>query len=153
MMKSLVIATVCLCFGVAIVASAAEPVSGSIKAVQGNCSIQRGAETLVVTEGLHLLERDILITGSDGHLAVIMRDGTRLSLGPDTKLSIVQFTYNPSDKKFALILDLGRGILAYVSGKIASFSPEAVRVQTPVGAIGVRGTKFVVGLGVSGGSL
>jgi hypothetical protein len=151
-MKSLVITTVFFCFGAAIVARAADPVTASIKAVEGNCSVQRGAETLAATQGMHLLERDALITGSDGHLAVIMRDGTRLSLGPDTKLSIVQFSYNPSDRKFALLLDLGRGILAYVSGKIASFSPEAVRVQTPVGSIGMRGTKFVVGLGVSGGS-
>lgn len=151
-MKRFVIATALFCFGAAIIASAADTVSGSIKAVQGNCSVQRGAETLAATEGMHLLERDALITGSDGHLAVIMRDGTRLSLGPDTKLSIVQFAYSPIDKKFALLLDLGRGILAYVSGKIASFSPEAVRVQTPVGSIGLRGTKFVVGLGVSGGS-
>jgi len=151
-MKSFVITTVFLCFGAAIVASAADPFSGSIKAVQGNCSVQRDAETIAATEGMHLLERDTLITGSDGRLAVIMHDGTRLSLGPDTRLSITQFAYNPSDKKFALLLDLGRGILAYVSGKIATFSPEAVRVQTPVGSIGLRGTKFVVGLGVSGGS-
>ena len=95
-MKRLVITTAFLCFGAAIVARGADPVSGSIKAVQGTCSVQRGAQTIAATEGLHLLEGDALITGSDGHLAVIMRDGTRLSLGPDTKLSIVQFAYSPS---------------------------------------------------------
>src|SRR5271157_4891924 len=115
-MRTIVITTLFLCFGAAIVANAADPVTASIKAVEGKCSIQRGAETLAATQGMHLLERDALITGSDGHLAVIMRDGTRLSLGPDTKLSITQFAYSPSDKKFALLLDLGRGILAYVSG-------------------------------------
>jgi hypothetical protein len=147
-MKSFVIAIAFLYFVTATVARAADPVSGTIKVVQGNCSVQRGAQSIVATEGLHLLEGDALITGSDGHLAVIMRDGTRLSLGPGTKLKIDQFVYNPSEEKFSLLLNLGRGILAYVSGKIASFSPEAVRVQTPVGAIGLRGTKFVVGLGI-----
>lgn len=150
-MKSIILATVFLCFCATMVAHAADPGSGSVKAVQGNCSIQRGTETIAATEGMHLLERDTLTTGPDGHLAVMMHDGTRLSLGPNTKLSIVQFAYDPNAKKFALLLDLGRGILAYVSGKIASFSPEAVRIQTPVGYIGTRGTKFVVGLGVSGG--
>ena len=151
-MKRFVIAMVFLYFGAATVARAADPASGSIKVVQGNCSIQRGAESIVATEGMRLLEGDALITGSDGQLAVIMRDGTRLSLGPGTKLTINQFAYNPSEEKFGLLLNLGRGILAYVSGKIASFSPEAVRVQTPIGVIGLRGTKFVVGLGIPGDS-
>jgi hypothetical protein len=72
-----------------------------------------------------------------------------VSLGPQTELTVDQFAYDPSHGKFALLLKLGSGILAYVSGKIATFSPESVRVQTPVATIGVRGTKFVVGLGVS----
>jgi hypothetical protein len=151
-MKSITAVAVVLCFGAALVAHAADSISGSVKAIQGNCSIQRGAETIAASEGMHLFVQDTLITGFDGHLAVMMHDGTRLSLGPDTKLSIDQFVYNPSDKKFALLLNMSRGILAYVSGKIASFSPESVRVQTPVGSIGVRGTKFVVGLGIAGGS-
>jgi len=150
-MKRLILTTVFLILGLASPANAADPVAGSIKAVKGSCSVQRGAQAVAATEGMHLQEQDALVTGSDGHIAVIMRDGTRLSIGPNAKLSIVQFIYNPSEKKFSLLLDLANGILAYVSGKIASFSPESVRVQTPVGSIGLRGTKFVVGLGVQGG--
>ena len=134
----------------ATVASAAdEPVIASIKTVQGNCSVRRGAQTLPATEGMHLQLGDVLVTSTDGGLAFIMRDGTRVSLGPQTELTVDQFAYDPSHGKFALLLKLGSGILAYVSGKIATFSPESVRVQTPVATIGVRGTKFVVGLGVS----
>jgi hypothetical protein len=151
-MKCLIVTTVFLILGVASPANAADLVAGSVKAVQGSCSVQRGTEAVAATEGMHLQEQDALVTGSDGHIAVIMRDGTRLAIGPNAKLSIVQFIYNPSEKKFSLLLDLTRGILAYVSGKIAGFSPESVRVQTPVGSIGLRGTKFVVGLGVAGGA-
>jgi hypothetical protein len=151
-MKRWIVITVFLLLGAAIAARAADAVAGSVKAVQGSCSVQRGTETIAATEGMHLQEQDALITGSDGHIAAIMRDGTRLSVGPNAKLSIVQFVYNPGEKKFGLLLDLSRGVLAYVSGKIASFSPESVRVQTPVGSIGLRGTKFVVGLGIAGGA-
>ena len=129
--------------------AADEPVIASIKTVQGNCSVRRGAQTLPATEGMHLQLGDVLVTSTDGGLAFIMRDGTRVSLGPQTELTVDQFAYDPSHGKFALLLKLGSGILAYVSGKIATFSPESVRVQTPVATIGVRGTKFVVGLGVS----
>lgn len=151
-MKAKILAVALLCFVTTVSARAADSVSGSVKAVEGSCSVQRGTLTVAATEGMHLMEQDALITGSNGRLAVIMRDGTRISLGPDSRLSIVQFLYNPSDNKFALLLDLSRGILAYISGKIAKFSPEAVRIQTPVGSIGVRGTRFAVGLGVAGGA-
>ena len=149
-LKTLLQITVIVCLGAAVGGRAAELVSGSIKAVQGSCSVQRGTEAMTATQGMHLMEKDVLITGPDGYVAVMMRDGTRLSLSPETKLTIDQFTYDPSANKFALFLDLGRGVMAYVSGKIAHFSPEAVRIQTPVGSIGTRGTRFVVGLDVTG---
>ena len=152
-MRKILMATMFFCLSAAIVANAAGALAGSIKTVRGKCSVRRGTETIPAIAGFHLLEGDALITGSDGHIGVIMHDGTRLSLGPDTELSIDKFIYNPSDGKFALLLKLGRGMLAYVSGKIASFSPEAVKVQTPVGLIGLRGTEFVVGLDLAGGPL
>jgi len=129
-----------------------EQAIASIKTVQGSCSVRRGSQMLPATVGMHLELGDLLRTGSNSHVAFIMRDGTRVSLGADTELSIDQFAYDPSHGKFALLLNLGRGLLAYVSGKIASFSPEAVRIQTPVASIGVRGTKFIVGLGLPPGT-
>src|SRR6516165_1899754 len=41
------------------------------------------------------------------------------------------------------VLKMVRGVAAYVSGKIAQLSPDAVRVETPVATVGVRGTRFV----------
>ena len=149
-MVKVVITAALLWIATATVAGAAgEPVIASVKTVHGKCSVRRGAQTLPATEGMHLQLGDMLVTPTDGNLAFIMRDGTRVSLGPQTELTVDQFAYDPSHGKFALLLKLGGGILAYVSGKIATFSPEAVRVQTPVATIGVRGTKFVAGLGVS----
>ncbi len=149
----LVIAATLFCVAAATIARAAsEPAIASVKTVQGNCLVQRGGQSVPAAEGMHLQVGDVLKTGSDGRLAFIMRDGTRVSLGPGTELSVDQFAYDPSHGKFALLLNLGRGILAYVSGKIASFSPEAVRVQTPVATIGVRGTKFAIALGVPPGA-
>lgn len=125
---------------------AAEPVAGSVKAVRGGTVIRRGAETIPAREGMHLLVHDVLQTSSDGRLGVILQDGTRVSLGPDTELKIDQFVYEPAGGKFGLFLRMARGIMAYVSGKIAQFSPESVHVETPVGVVGLRGTQFAVSL-------
>ncbi|SPE29144.1 conserved hypothetical protein [Candidatus Sulfopaludibacter sp. SbA6] len=95
---------------------------------------------------MHLLLNDILQTSADGLLGVILQDGTRISIGPNTELKIDRFLYEPAEGKFGLLLRLGRGVLAYISGKIAQFSPDSVTVETPVGVLGLRGTHFAVSI-------
>jgi hypothetical protein len=124
----------------------AESIAGSVKKAQGGSVVHRGAETLPAREGMHLLVDDVLQTSADGRLGVIFQDGTRISLGPNTELKIDRFVYEPADGKFALLLRLARGVLTYVSGKIAKFSPQSVGVQTPVGIVGLRGTHFAVSI-------
>jgi hypothetical protein len=124
----------------------AEAIAGSVKTVQGRAQLQRGAASTALQEGMHLLPNDMLRIAADGYAGVILQDGTRLALGPNTELRIDQFIYQPAEGKFAMVLRLTRGILAYVSGKIAQFSPGSIRVETPVGIVGLRGTQFAVTL-------
>ncbi len=95
---------------------------------------------------MHLLLNDVLQTSADGRLGAILQDGTRISLGPNTEMKIDRFVYQPVDGKFGLLLRLSRGLLAYISGGIARFSPESVSVETPVGVLGLRGTHFAVSI-------
>jgi len=125
---------------------AAEPIVGSIKTVKGSTIVERSSGSLPGTEGLHLLAQDVLHTAADGHFVFILRDNTRISLGPNSEMRVDQFVYEPAQNRYALVLDLAKGIVAYVSGKIAKFSPESVKLQTPVGILGVRGTHFAVAL-------
>jgi hypothetical protein len=118
----------------------------TVKSTRGNSSILRGQNSIPIQEGTHILLNDTLRTAPDGQLGVILQDGTRLSLGPNTELKVDRFVYEPADGKFGLILSLARGALAYVSGKIAQFSPGSVSVETPVGILGLRGTEFAVSL-------
>ncbi len=126
--------------------AATESIAGSIKTVVGTVTVLRNGETVPAKEGLHLLVSDTLRTSADSRLALILQDGTRISLGANTELSLKDFVYRPSEGKFSLIIGLARGMMAYVSGKIASFMPQAVKVETPVGTIGLRGTEFAVSL-------
>jgi hypothetical protein len=36
--------------------------------------------------------------------------------------------------------------MVYVSGKIAQFSADSVKVETPVGVVGLRGTEVAISL-------
>jgi hypothetical protein len=127
-------------------ARGAETIAGSVKTAQGSSVVHRGADTIPIKEGMHLLVNDVLQTSADGRLGVILQDGTRIALGPGSEVKIDRFVYDPAGGKFDLLLRLVRGALAYVSGKIAQFSPESVSVQTPVAAVGLRGTHFAISI-------
>ena len=130
----------------ALSAQTAPPIVGSLKIVDGSANIHRGTQVIPAAEGAHLLAHDSLETASDGSLGLILQDGTRVSLGPNTTLNIDRFAYEPVDGHFALLLRLARGVMVYVSGKIAQFSAGSVQVETPVGIVGLRGTEFAVSL-------
>ena len=146
MVRRSICALVLLVVGAVVSARADESFVGSVKTVQGAVSVQRTSGSLPVTEGMRLLRQDILHTGADSRMAFMLQDGTRISLGSNSEMKLDEFRYEPAKNKYALGIDMTKGVFAYISGKIASFSPESVKVRTPVGIIGVRGTQFAVAL-------
>ena len=119
---------------------------GSIKNVEGEVFVLRGAETIAVEAGTPLYRGDQLKTGETGRVGVIFRDDTRLSLGGNSDLAVEQFEFAPGEGRLGLVLRLARGMAAFVSGQISKLAPDAVRLETPVGTVGVRGTHFVMNI-------
>jgi len=124
----------------------ADTVIGSVKTAEGAAIVRRGADSIPAREGLHLILNDTLQTPAGGRLGAILQDGTRIALGPNTELKIDRFVYDPAAGKFDLLLRLGKGVLTYISGKIAQFAPASATVETPVGVLGLRGTHFAISL-------
>lgn len=119
-------------------------IAGRVKVVAGTASIVRGGQALQATVGVEVYEADVLRTGADGRLSVMLRDESRLSLGAGSELALTRFAYAPQDQQLGLGVRLARGVLSYVSGLIAKLAPENVRLQTPTSIIGVRGTHVLV---------
>jgi hypothetical protein len=117
---------------------------GSVRVVKGQAFVERGGRRMAAHIKLRIKQGDVLITGSGGALGITLRDNTRLSLGPDSRLVIDRFLFSPADKKFSLITTLLKGTAAFVTGRIGQLAPDAVKVKTPVATIGIRGTRFVV---------
>ena len=115
----------------------------------GTTAIVRNGQTLPAPLGAEVFESDVLRTGTDGRLAVMLRDETRVSLGPDSEVALASFAFSPSDSQMALTLKLARGVLSYVSGLVAKLAPAAVSIQTPTAIIGVRGTHALVRAGAA----
>ena len=124
------------------VSSAAE--IGQIKNTTGQVFLLRNNQQQPAKPGDTVEQADIIITGANGSFGMTLIDGTRLSAGPNTRIELKQFRFNPTTQEGESLTELHRGTLAIVSGQIAKRSPEAMKVQTPTTILGVRGTRFAV---------
>ncbi|OQK15156.1 hypothetical protein AU255_18505 [Methyloprofundus sedimenti] len=105
--------------------------------------VRQGVETALQT-GSDIFQGDTLETGSEGAIGIIFKDGAVLTLGPNCKLSIDNFLFNPSEKKVSFVSRIIRGTVAFVSGAIGRISPDSVQFQTPTATLGLRGTKILI---------
>jgi len=117
---------------------------GVVRSASGDAAVTRGEKTLPAAPGLKLIVGDILVTGRDGSLGVILRDDSSLSIGPGSRLVLRSFRFSTSEGTFDLAVRLTRGTMAYLSGLIGKLAPEKARFETPTATIGIRGTRFAV---------
>ena len=123
--------------------------AGMIKGVTGSVTIERGTQKLSANPGVLLLISDRVITGADSSVGMTLRDGTLLSAGQNSTLSINKFVFDNTTNMGELDATLKRGTLSVVSGKLSKASPAAVTYRTPSSILGVRGTEFVLEAGTS----
>ena len=118
--------------------------AGRIKIASGSVFIVRAGATIPAQAGQVVFEADTLRTGTDGRLGLTLKDDTRLSLGPSSEIRLDRFAYAPAEGRLGFVLNVVRGVAAYVSGRIAKLAPDAVRLETPAAIVGVRGTRLVI---------
>ena len=119
-------------------------VAGRIKVAAGSVFVIRAGAELPAAVGEALFESDSVRTGADGRLGLTLKDETRVSLGPSSEVRIDTFRFVPGDSSLAVALTFVRGVVGYVSGRIAKLAPDAIRLKTPSAIIGVRGTTLAV---------
>jgi hypothetical protein len=143
-MKTLLACTAVICILAPFLAYGSEMQVGSIKTVKGTASIIRNRTPIDTKAGTRIFRNDSLKTGANGSLAMVFRDDTLLSMGPDSEVAINEFLFSPAEGKLAFVTRLLRGSAACMTGIIGKLSPESVRFETPVANIGIRGTAFAV---------
>jgi len=117
---------------------------GQIKNVSGEVFLLRQTVQLPAKAGDIVQQSDVLITGANGAVGLTFIDNSRLSAGPNSRIELKQFRFNPTTQDGEFVTDVQRGTLAVVSGQIAKRSPDAMKVKTPTTILGVRGTTFAV---------
>jgi hypothetical protein len=128
-------------------AEAADPPAGTIKVASGAAFVERQGTAQPAQVSAKVFRGDALRTGADGSLGVLFRDDTSLSLGPNTELVVDEFLFAPAQSRLGFVARLLRGTAVYLSGIIAKLAPDAVRIETPVATVGIRGTKILLKIG------
>jgi hypothetical protein len=117
---------------------------GQIKNVAGQVVLLRNKVQKPAKAGDLVEQADVLTTGPDGSVGITFIDNSRFSAGPNSRIELTQFRFNPTTQEGEFTTDVKRGTLAIVSGQMAKRSPEAMKVITPTAILGVRGTTFAV---------
>lgn len=98
-----------------------------------------------ITLGTQIFSGDQIVTRSNGHVHIRFNDQGLVSVRPDSRLEIEQYEFNATNPDLSTVkFNLKKGVARSVSGKAAKAARGRFRMNTPIAAIGVRGTDFVV---------
>ena len=120
---------------------------GTVSLVLGKATIESGSPTLsrTVKSGSQVRVHDRIVTSTNGHVHIRFVDDALLSVRPDSRLEITRYDYDPVRPGLSAVkFDLIEGVTRAISGKAAKAARQRFRLNTPIAAIGVRGTDFTV---------
>ena len=117
---------------------------GQVKTSSGDATIVRGGASLPARPGDPVYQSDTIVTGSGGTIGITFIDNSVFSTGPDSRLSLQQFSFDVTTLAGSMLAELSKGTLTVVSGDITHHTPGAMRIRTPSAILGVRGTTFAV---------
>jgi hypothetical protein len=109
-----------------------------------------GASPRQLMIGQDVIFKERVNTEAAGQTQILFLDQSSMSVGPNSDLTIDEFVYDPHADTGKLALSATRGVFRFVGGKISKLE-GAVKVDTPVASIGIRGGVFL--LRVNGNSI
>ena len=85
--------------------------------------------------------QEVIETGPSSAMRIGFRDGTKLSIGPSSRLVIDRYLYDPDVGRGEVALGFLAGIFEFVSGGLA---PGSYDLRTPSGHLSIRGTEIII---------
>jgi hypothetical protein len=127
--------------------SDANPI-GKVLTVQGSVQIEHPAAIMVQANlptgaqptkmGDLVYRGDIIQTGPDGKLGVGFADGSSFSVSNNARMEVNEFVYDPHGHSNSSLMSLTKGTFTFIAGEVAHTGN--MKVDTPVGTMGIRGT-------------
>ncbi|AZN37875.1 FecR family protein [Iodobacter ciconiae] len=115
---------------------------GTVVAVIGQPTLHRNGQVQMIAKGDALREGDELHTAEQTSVYIRTFDKGFIAVRPDSVLLIEQYHAGSRGSQFKL--QLKSGLMRSVTGQEVQKDKDKYRLNTPVAAIGLRGTDFVV---------
>lgn len=132
-------------------AESAAEVVGEVTTVIGQGTILGAAgEQQPALRGQRIRIGDRVETAIGGHVHIRFVDGGLVSVRPLSRLLIEAYRNGDATTLAAIKFRLEEGVVRSVTGQWGEANRERFRLNTPVAAIGVKGTDFVVKVGQGG---
>lgn len=132
----------CSMLGFAVSASAG-PEVGRVVFATGDAQVI-GTDGARPAKGASVVEGESLRTGADGFVYLRTSDGGFFILRPDSLGRVLRYRPPAPGGRPEFRLELEGGVSRVVTGAGPKAAPDRFRFNTPVAAIGVRGTDFTV---------
>ena len=120
------------------------PRIGTFKQVEGDTWVGPASARQAVVPGAGVGVAQRVSTGATGAATITLKDGTVLTMGPNTTMDLSKFQFDATTQEGNFLLDLLQGSVRVVTGLLARINPDLFKVQTPTSVVGVRGTDFIV---------
>src|SRR5207342_2744021 len=92
--------------------------------------------------GIDVQANELITTSANDRAHLVFLDGSSLTVGPDARLTIDRFVFDPNTQKGELAINASKGVLRMVGGKISK--TNAITITTPSSTIGIRGGITIV---------
>ncbi len=134
----------------------AGPLSSSAQASVGRVLFKYGNVTVdsanarLLRQGATVDEGDVIVTGPKGYVQLLLDDGTKIAIRPNSSFEIEALEMPASATAPAVgagitlkaSFKLQKGGFRTLTGRIAQQDPSVYQVTTPAAIIGVRGTNY-----------
>jgi len=104
-----------------------------------------GVQPYRLSRGDKVKVGDRLMTGPGGHLHIRFIDGAFIAVRPDSELLVEEYRYDKDNVGLSTVkFRLTKGAARSITGRAGESVKDRFRLNTPIAAVGIRGTDFVV---------
>lgn len=112
-------------------------------------SRRAGAGVKTITLGDEVIHNEVINTNGAGLVQILLADGTTFTVGPNSRLTIDSFVYDPEAGTAKVSASLSKGFMRFIGGR-TSKTPGGATINTPIGTAGIRGAVVDIDLGKMG---
>jgi hypothetical protein len=114
---------------------------GEVSNISGTVKAKRlDGTTSNLNQGDPVFQGDTIETEGTGAVGLVFLDKTTLSLSEGGKMVLDELVYDAETGSGSMVVNMVEGAFSFISGEIAKTGPDAMKLETPVVTMGIRGT-------------